>query len=112
MPALVERRTQGHPSVPLLIDGEAGDRDQRNLSFGTIMKIGANVLECDSSAARRCPPLAADDGGLRLQPAAADRTPEGARIEVPGEPKRGERVRLAASRGAVIPSPFGVVMVR
>ena len=111
VPALVEPLHAGPDAVPLLVDGERAT-GQRNLSFGTILKIGANVLEVRQPQPPDAHLSAADDGGLaynrppRIAPPA--RAP---RVEVPAEPKRGERVRLQLL-AAMVPVVLGVVMVK
>ena len=111
VPVVVEPLHTGPDATPLLVDGERAT-GQRNLSFGMIIKIGANVLEVRQPQPPDAHLSAADDGGLaynrppRIAPPA--RAP---RIEVPGEPARGERVRLQLL-AAMVPVLLGVVMVK
>jgi S-DNA-T family DNA segregation ATPase FtsK/SpoIIIE len=111
VPAIVEPLHTGPDAVPVYIDGERAT-GQRNLPFGAMLKIGANVLEVRQPQPPDAHLSAADDGGLaynrppRITPPA--RAP---RIEVPAEPKRGERVRLQLL-GAMVPVLLGVVMVK
>src|SRR5580693_51045 len=111
VPVVVEPLHSGPDAVPLLVEGERVT-GQRNLSFGMIIKIGANVLEVRQPQPPDAHLSAADDGGLaynrppRIAPPA--RAP---RIEVPGEPARAERVRLQLL-AALLPLLLGVVMVK
>ena len=111
VPVLIEPLHTGPDAVPLLVDGERAT-GQRNISFGMIIKIGANVLEVRQPQPPDAHLSAADDGGLaynrppRIAPPAA-----APRIEVPGEPKRAERVRLQLI-AAMVPVLLGVVMVK
>ncbi|HEY7279309.1 MAG TPA: FtsK/SpoIIIE domain-containing protein [Trebonia sp.] len=111
VPVIAEPLRNGPDAAPLLVDGEAAT-GQRNISFGMILKIGANVLEVREPQPPDAHLSAADDGGLaynrppRIVPPAKP-----PRIEVPAEPKRGERVRLQLL-AALIPVVLGVVMVK
>ena len=111
VPVVVEPLHSGPDAVPLLVEGERAT-GQRNLSFGMIIKIGANVLEVRQPQPPDAHLSAADDGGLaynrppRIAPPA--RAP---RIEVPAEPTRAERVRLQLL-AALLPLLLGAVMVK
>ncbi len=111
VPVVVEPLHSGPDAVPLLVEGERVT-GQRNLSFGMIIKIGANVLEIRQPQPPDAHLSAADDGGLaynrppRIAPPA--RAP---RIEVPAEPTRAERVRLQLL-AALLPLLLGAVMVK
>jgi DNA segregation ATPase FtsK/SpoIIIE, S-DNA-T family len=111
VPAIVEPLHAGPDAVPLLVDGERAT-GQRNLSFGTILKIGANVLEVRQPQPPDAHLSPAGDGGLAYNRPPRIAPPATApRIEVPAEPKRGERVRLQLL-AAMIPVLLGVVMVK
>ena len=111
VPVLVEPLHTGPDATPLLVDGERAT-GQRNLSFGMIIKIGANVLEVRQPQPPDAHLSAADDGGLAYNRPPRIAPPATApRIEVPAEPKRGERARLQLL-AAMIPVLLGVVMVK
>jgi S-DNA-T family DNA segregation ATPase FtsK/SpoIIIE len=111
VPVIVEPLRTGADDVPLLVDGERAT-GRRNVSFGMVLRLGANVLEIREPQPPDAHLSAADDGGLAYNRPpripAADRPP---RIEVPAEPKRAERVRLQLL-AALIPLALGVVMVK
>jgi S-DNA-T family DNA segregation ATPase FtsK/SpoIIIE len=96
---------------PLLLDGEPLTAP-RPWRFGTMLQIGDHVL----TVARPEPPDAhlspAGDGGLaynrppRLAPVSRPR-----RIEVPAEPRRGDKPRLQLL-AALLPLAFGVIMIK
>jgi S-DNA-T family DNA segregation ATPase FtsK/SpoIIIE len=63
VPAIVEPLHAGPDAVPLYVDGERAT-GQRSLPFGTMLKIGANVLEVRQPQPPDAHLSAADDGGL------------------------------------------------
>ncbi|MGH3294769.1 MAG: FtsK/SpoIIIE domain-containing protein, partial [Trebonia sp.] len=111
VPVVLEPLHTGPDDAPLLVDGERAT-GQRNLSFGMIIKIGANVLEVRQPQPPDAHLSAADDGGLAYNRPPRIAPPGGTpRIEVPGEPTRGERARLQLL-AAMVPVLLGVVMVK
>src|SRR5260370_803384 len=94
-----------------LVDGEAVTAAGR-WPFGAILTVGTNMLAVSVPEQPDAPLSPADDGGLaynrppRLMPSGRPR-----RIEVPAEPKRGDKVRLQLL-SAVIPLVLGLVMVK
>src|SRR5216683_3033730 len=95
----------------LLLDGEAVTA-ARTWPFGAILTVGTNMLAVSVPEQPDAHLSPADDGGLaynrppRLMPSGRPR-----RIEVPAEPKRGDKVRLQLL-SAVIPLVLGLVMVK
>jgi DNA segregation ATPase FtsK/SpoIIIE, S-DNA-T family len=110
-PVRLEPLHAGPDGVPLLVDGERATAEG-NISFGALIRIGANVLEVRQPQPPDAHLSAADDGGLAYNRPPRIRPPDRAPlVEVPGQPKRAERVRLQLL-AALIPVALGVVMVK
>ena len=95
----------------MLLDGEAVTAT-RAWPFGAVLTVGTNMLAVSVPEQPDAHLSPADDGGLaynrppRLMPSGRPR-----RIEVPAEPKRGDKARLQLL-SAVIPLVLGLVMVK
>jgi S-DNA-T family DNA segregation ATPase FtsK/SpoIIIE len=109
----VEPPSAGGPreGAPLLLDGEAV-KEPRPWPPGVPLKIGPNVLTVHPPEPPDAHLFPADDGGLAYNRPPRLRPPERPRrIEVPAEPRRGDRVRPQLF-AALVPLVLGAVMAK